>query len=59
MCISGRYVVAVAAISTAYGIIQLPFAVYYAVKHKRLIPNAFFTDFDFVGDKVYFLLLLI
>lgn len=47
-----RYVVAVAAISAAYGIIQLPFAVYYAMKQKKLIRNGFFADFDFYGDKV-------
>ncbi|KAI9087391.1 hypothetical protein K1719_030711 [Acacia pycnantha] len=52
-----RYVVAVAAISAAYGIIQLPFAVYYAVKQKRLVRNAFFPNFDFYGDKVISLLL--
>ncbi|KAK4280625.1 hypothetical protein QN277_012227 [Acacia crassicarpa] len=52
-----RYVVAVAAISAAYGIIQLPFALYYAVKQKRLVRNAFFPNFDFYGDKVISLLL--
>ncbi|XP_054789658.1 CASP-like protein 4D1 [Prosopis cineraria] len=52
-----RYVLAVAAISAMYGIIQLPFAVYYAVKQKRLIRNGCLPDFDFIGDKVISLLL--
>ncbi|XP_054789754.1 CASP-like protein 4D1 [Prosopis cineraria] len=52
-----RYVLAAAAISAAYGLIQLPFAVYYAVKQKRLIRNGCLSDFDFIGDKVISLVL--
>ncbi|KAF7822089.1 CASP-like protein 4D1 [Senna tora] len=52
-----RYVVAVAGISVAYGALQLPFAVHYAVHHKRLIGNGCFPDFDFYADKVISLLL--
>jgi len=39
-------------IGGAYCILQLPFAIYYAVKQKRLIRNGFLPEFDFYGDKV-------
>ncbi|KAI4352060.1 hypothetical protein L6164_006346 [Bauhinia variegata] len=55
--IAFRYVLAVAVISAAYIIVQLPFAVYYAVQQKRLIPHGSLPDFDFYGDKVISLLL--
>ncbi|XP_028785053.1 CASP-like protein 4D2 [Neltuma alba] len=55
--IAFRYALAVAAISAAYGILQLPFAVYYAVKEKRLIRNGCLPDFDFIADKVISLVL--
>ncbi|KAJ1438628.1 Casparian strip membrane protein domain [Sesbania bispinosa] len=54
---SYRYVLAVAAIAGAYCILQLPFAIYYAVKQKRLIKNGILPEFDFYGDKVISLLL--
>ncbi|KAG4380692.1 hypothetical protein AAZX31_16G195900 [Glycine max] len=50
-------VVAIAAIACAYCIVQLPFAIYYAIRRKRLISNGFFPEFDFYGDKVTSLLL--
>ncbi|QCD92367.1 hypothetical protein DEO72_LG5g429 [Vigna unguiculata] len=45
-------VVAIAAISCAYCIVQLPFSIYYAMRQKRLINNGFLPEFDFYGDKV-------
>ncbi|TKY45281.1 CASP protein 4D1 [Spatholobus suberectus] len=50
-------VVAIAAIACAYCIVQLPFAIYYAIRQKRLISNRFMPEFDFYGDKVTSLLL--
>ncbi|TKY44856.1 CASP protein PIMP1 [Spatholobus suberectus] len=50
-------VVAIAAIACAYCIVQLPFAIYYAIRQKRLISNGFLQEFDFYGDKVTSLLL--
>lgn len=47
-----RYVLAVATIAAAYGIVQLPFAIYYYVHQKRLIRDGYLPDFDFYGDKV-------
>jgi hypothetical protein len=46
----GRYVVAIAAIGAVYTLLQLPLAIYYAIKGKRL--NGCFPEFDFYGDKV-------
>jgi hypothetical protein len=43
-------VVAIAAIGAVYTLLQLPFAIYYAIKGKRL--NGCFPEFDFYGDKV-------
>ncbi|BAU02639.1 hypothetical protein LR48_Vigan10g042100 [Vigna angularis] len=45
-------VVAIAAITCAYSIVQLPFAVYYAIRHKRLINNGFLPKFDLYADQV-------
>ncbi|BAU02640.1 hypothetical protein LR48_Vigan10g041900 [Vigna angularis] len=45
-------VVAIAAISCAYSIVQLPFAVYYAIRHMRLINNGFLPKFDLYADQV-------
>ncbi|RDY13441.1 CASP-like protein 4D1, partial [Mucuna pruriens] len=52
-----RYEAVVAIIGVAYGILQLPFAIYYAVQQKRLIRNGCLPDFDFFGDKVISLVL--
>ncbi|XP_027357346.1 CASP-like protein 4D1 [Abrus precatorius] len=49
---SYRYEVVVAAIAGAYCLVQLPFAMYYAVQQKRLIRSEFLPEFDFYGDKV-------
>ncbi|XP_047173532.1 CASP-like protein 4D1 [Vigna umbellata] len=45
-------VVAIAAITCAYSIVQLPFAIYHALRHKRLINNGFLPKFDLYADKV-------
>ncbi|KAM3750808.1 hypothetical protein ACB098_04G062000 [Castanea mollissima] len=55
--IAYRYVVAVASIGEAYTLLQLPFAMYYAHKEKRLIRNSCLPEFDFYGDKIICLLL--
>ncbi|KAJ7975304.1 CASP-like protein [Quillaja saponaria] len=55
--IAYRFVLAVAAITAAYILIQLPFAIYYAVKEKRMIRGGYLREFDFYGDKVISLLL--
>ncbi|WMV21029.1 hypothetical protein MTR67_014414 [Solanum verrucosum] len=47
-----RYVLAAAAGGVLYSLIQLPFALYQAVKGKRLINGQFLLMFDFYGDKV-------
>ncbi|XP_055826210.1 CASP-like protein 4D1 [Solanum dulcamara] len=47
-----RYVLAAAAGGVLYSLIQLPFALYQAVKEKRLITGQFLPVFDFYGDKV-------
>ncbi|OIT21892.1 PREDICTED: CASP-like protein 4D1 [Nicotiana attenuata] len=52
-----RYVLAAAAGGVLYSLIQLPFALYYAVKEKRLIKGDFLPMFDFYGDKVIAFLL--
>ncbi|KAM3319474.1 CASP-like protein 4D1 [Capsicum chacoense] len=52
-----RYVLAAAAGGVLYSLIQLPFAVYQAVKEKRLINGQFLPMFDFYGDKVIAFLL--
>ncbi|XP_061358151.1 CASP-like protein 4D1 [Gastrolobium bilobum] len=54
---SYSYVLVVAAIAGAYCLVQLPFAIYYAVQQKRLIRNEFLPELDFYGDKVISLLL--
>lgn len=48
------YVLAAAAGGILYSLIQLPFAMYYAAKEKRLIRGQFLLVFDFYGDKVFF-----
>ncbi|XP_059455180.1 CASP-like protein 4D1 [Corylus avellana] len=53
--IAYRYAVAIAAIGAVYTLLQLPFAIYYAIKGKRL--NGCFPEFDFYGDKLISLLL--
>jgi len=52
LCEKCRYEAVVAIIGGAYCIVQLPFAIYYAVQQKRLIRNGFLPEFDFFGDKV-------
>ncbi|KAK4362694.1 hypothetical protein RND71_017935 [Anisodus tanguticus] len=47
-----RYVLAAAAGGVLYSLIQLPFAVYQAVKEKTLIKGQFLPTFDFYCDKV-------
>ncbi|KAG4991883.1 hypothetical protein AAZX31_09G153700 [Glycine max] len=54
---SYRYEAVIAIIGGTYCILQLPFAIYYAVKQKRLIRNGFLPEFDFFGDKVICVLL--
>ncbi|KAF3642258.1 putative protein NRDE2 -like protein [Capsicum annuum] len=54
---SYRYVVAAASGGILYSLIQLPFAMYYAIKEKRLIRGKFLPTFDFYGDKVIAFLL--
>nr|XP_016498946.1 PREDICTED: CASP-like protein 4D1 [Nicotiana tabacum] len=46
-----RYVLAAAAGGVLYSLIQLPFALYHAVKEKRLIKGDFLPMFEFYGDK--------
>ncbi|OWM62660.1 CASP-like protein 4D1 [Punica granatum] len=55
--IAYRYVLATAASGIAYGLLQLPFAVYYAYTEKRLLLKDYMPEFDFYGDKIisYFL----
>ncbi|XP_033508259.2 CASP-like protein 4D1 [Nicotiana tabacum] len=53
-----RYVLAAAAGGVLYSLIQLPFALYHAVKEKRLIKGDFLPMFEFYGDKVFFCELL-
>ncbi|XP_054789375.1 CASP-like protein 4D1 [Prosopis cineraria] len=48
-----RYVMAVAVISIAYGVMQLPFAAYYDRTQKRVIPQRF----EFYADMVMSVLL--
>ncbi|KAJ8536471.1 hypothetical protein K7X08_034872 [Anisodus acutangulus] len=48
---SYRYVLAAAAGGILYSLIQLPFAMYHAIKEKRLIRGKFLPMFDFYGDK--------
>ncbi|WVZ15036.1 hypothetical protein V8G54_012602 [Vigna mungo] len=45
-------VVAMAVVACAYSILQLPFAIYYAVRLERLINNGFLPKFDFYADQV-------
>ncbi|KAK7380113.1 hypothetical protein VNO78_32529 [Psophocarpus tetragonolobus] len=47
-----RYEAIIAIIGGAYCILQLPFAIYYAVQQKRMIRNGCLPEFDFYGDKV-------
>ncbi|MCD7456686.1 hypothetical protein HAX54_032742 [Datura stramonium] len=54
---SYRYVLAAAAGGILYSLIQLPFAIYHAIKKKRLIKGKFLPMFDFYGDKVIAFLL--
>ncbi|KAL1356975.1 hypothetical protein HN51_008979 [Arachis hypogaea] len=49
---SFRYVLAVAVIAAVYCIVQLPFAIHYAVKQKRAISGELLKEFDFFADKV-------
>ncbi|KAM6562937.1 hypothetical protein CsatB_022935 [Cannabis sativa] len=53
---SYRYVIGTAAIGAAYLIVQLPFAIYYGWKGKRLIPGKVLAELDFYGDKLVSLL---
>ncbi|QCD92368.1 hypothetical protein DEO72_LG5g430 [Vigna unguiculata] len=49
---SYSFVVGIAAITFVYSVVQLPFAVYYAIKRKRVINNELLRKFDLYGDKV-------
>nr|GMD33982.1 CASP-like protein 4D1 [Ipomoea batatas] len=46
---SCRYILAVGAAGALYTLIQLPFAMYHAVKEKRMIRGKFLPNFDFYG----------
>ncbi|TXG57008.1 hypothetical protein EZV62_018321 [Acer yangbiense] len=50
--IAYRYVLATAAVGFVYTIIQIPFAIYHAIKEKRVFKNQFLPEFDFYADKV-------
>ncbi|XP_048230813.1 CASP-like protein 4D1 isoform X1 [Ricinus communis] len=50
--IAYRFVFAASALGCLYTLIQLPFALYYAYKEKRLIQNDFLPNLDFYGDKM-------
>nr|GMD35679.1 CASP-like protein 4D1 [Ipomoea batatas] len=54
---SYRYILAMGAAGALYTLIQLPFAMYHAVKEKRMIRGKFLPNFDFYGDKVISFLL--
>ncbi|XP_055825493.1 CASP-like protein 4D1 [Solanum dulcamara] len=54
---SYRYVLGAAAGGVFYSLIQLPFAMYHAIKEKRIIRGKFLPMFDFYGDKVIAFLL--
>ncbi|TMW80611.1 hypothetical protein EJD97_017785, partial [Solanum chilense] len=54
---SYRYVLGAAVGGILHSLIQLPFAMYHAVKEKRLIRGKFLPMFDFYGDKVIAFLL--
>nr|XP_043614457.1 CASP-like protein 4D1 [Erigeron canadensis] len=47
-----RYVFATAVIGVVYMLIQIPFALYYVVKEKRLIQHSCLPEFDFYADKL-------
>lgn len=49
---SYRYVFATAVIGVFYTLIQIPFAVFYACKEKRLIRHSCLPEFDFYADRV-------
>ncbi|KAL5748707.1 hypothetical protein ACOSQ2_026004 [Xanthoceras sorbifolium] len=55
--IAYRYVLSAAAVGAAYSLLQLPFAIYYVVKQKRLIRGELLPEFDFYGDKIVSLFL--
>ncbi|KAK2635618.1 hypothetical protein Ddye_030410 [Dipteronia dyeriana] len=52
-----RYVLATAAVGFVYTIIQIPFAIYHAIKEKRVSKNQFLPEFDFYADKMVAFLL--
>ncbi|KDP38185.1 hypothetical protein JCGZ_04828 [Jatropha curcas] len=47
-----RFVLATTCGGCLYAVIQIPFAVYYAYKGKRLFKSDFLPNFDFYGDKI-------
>ncbi|TXG50942.1 hypothetical protein EZV62_023466 [Acer yangbiense] len=55
--IAYRYVLSTAVVGVTYTLVQLPFALYYAFKQKRLIRGELLPEFDFYGDKVVSLFL--
>ncbi|KAK3224642.1 hypothetical protein Dsin_004504 [Dipteronia sinensis] len=55
--IAYRYVLSTAVVGVTYSLVQLPFALYYAFKQKRLIRGELLPEFDFYGDKVVSLFL--
>ncbi|KAK1552273.1 hypothetical protein Q3G72_013581 [Acer saccharum] len=55
--IAYRYVLATAAVGFVYTIIQIPFAIYHAIKEKRVFKNQFLPEFDFYADKMVAFLL--
>ncbi|KAK0587652.1 hypothetical protein LWI29_026434 [Acer saccharum] len=52
-----RYVLSTAVVGVTYTLVQLPFALLYAFKQKRLIRGELLSEFDFYGDKVVSLFL--
>ncbi|KAK1587629.1 hypothetical protein Q3G72_015008 [Acer saccharum] len=55
--IAYRYVLSTAVVGVTYTLVQLPFALNYAFKQKRLIRGELLSEFDFYGDKVVSLFL--
>ncbi|CAL5427740.1 unnamed protein product [Camellia sinensis] len=49
---SYRYMVGITLVGLAYTLLQTPFAVYFAIRGKRLINHTGLLTFDYYGDKV-------
>ncbi|XP_052205609.1 CASP-like protein 4D1 [Diospyros lotus] len=50
--ISYRYALAVILLAAVHNALQMPFAVYYAIRRKRLLNHSVFLKFEFYGDKI-------